>query len=146
MAVVVIEACLPMQEQSHRATTRLSSSAMKPEAAQGQLAHEARTNNAVGMQTVSASGASLPAQHCKTPQAALTLASLGRGPLFVCGAEVPVRCSPLLPALEQRLSFLPLLPACVAGTAGTQPTSVQPVQLSFCSAGWSRLVPHATVL
>ena len=88
----------PVQEQSHRATTRLSSSAMKPEAAQGQLAHEARTNNAVGMQTVSASGASLPAQLCaETPQAALTLASLGRGPLFACGADVPARCSSSLP-------------------------------------------------
>ncbi len=122
----------PVQEQSHRATTRLSSSAMKPEAAQGQLAHEARTNNAVGMQMVSASGASLPAQQCaETPQAALTLASLGRVPLFACEPDIPARCSPLLPALEQQLPFLPLLPACVAGIARiptSRPTRLQPVQ------------------
>ena len=86
-----------MQEQSHRATTRLSSPGIKPEAAQGQLAHETQTNTLTSMQLANASQEPPQAQRCaETPQAALTLASLGRGPLLNGGSDAPARCLPVL--------------------------------------------------
>ena len=83
------DACM-VQEQSHRAVTRLSSSVVKADSARGQLAANAACPGTSGTQMASAARRSQPGC-AETPQAAMTLASLGRGLLFTSDASAPSR-------------------------------------------------------